>query len=182
MIWGYTNKWGNTKIKHPFWSIKSLMSYKYFKIPYIFFQTEEAEKAKMGTTNLFWLKLLVCFGLIGLIKGQLEWVDPPPKYDCPKRPLYPCQCLRGSEEGIYVRCNNTNIASLAVGLKQVRTLIHTLSIENCNIEKVYGDLFRMLSVKILEISDTPIKDISDNTFDGVIANGLKVSLNIYYIY
>ena len=133
----------------------------------------------MGNATLFWLiKLLVCFGLISLIKGQ--WVDPPPKYDCPKRPLYPCQCIRGSEEGIYVRCNNTNIASLAVGLKQVRTLIHTLTIENCNMEKVYGDLFQMLTVRILEIHDTPIKDISDNTFNGVIANGLKVSQDNAY--
>ena len=79
-----------------------------------------------------------------------------------------------------MRCNNTNIASLAVGLKQVRTLIHTLTIENCNMEKVYGDLFQMLTVRILEIHDTPIKDISDNTFNGVIANGLKVSQDKAY--
>ncbi len=79
-----------------------------------------------------------------------------------------------------MRCNNTNIASLAVGLKQVRTLIHTLPIENCNMAKVYGDLFQMLTVRILEIHDTPIKDISDNTFNGVIANGLKVSQDKAY--
>ena len=47
-------------------------------------------------------------------------------------------------------------------------------------EKVYGDLFQMLTVRILEIHDTPIKDISDNTFNGVIANGLKVSQDKAY--
>lgn len=47
-------------------------------------------------------------------------------------------------------------------------------------EKVYGDLFQMLTVRILEIHDTPIKDISDNTFNGVIANGLKVSQDNAY--
>ena len=48
-------------------------------------------------------------------------------------------------------------------------------------EKVYGDLFQMLTVRILEIHDTPIKDISDNTFNGVIANGLKVSQDKAYM-
>ena len=32
----------------------------------------------------------------------------------------------------------------------------------------------MLSVKILEIRDTPIKDISNNVFDGVIADQMQV--------
>ena len=48
-------------------------------------------------------------------------------------------------------------------------------------EKIYGDLFQMLTVKILQIHDTPIKDISSNTFDGVIANGMKVGLKYYII-
>lgn len=41
-------------------------------------------------------------------------------------------------------------------------------------EKLYGDIFQSLTVKILLIKDTPIKDISDNTFDGVIADNLEV--------
>ena len=41
-------------------------------------------------------------------------------------------------------------------------------------EKIYGDLFHSLTVKILEIKDTPIKDISENTFEGVIASGMEV--------
>lgn len=121
-----------------------------------------------------WLTLVLVFLCCNLSLGQ--WVDPPPKYECPARPLYPCQCLRGSDVGVYIKCNNTNIASLSVGLRQVRTLVHTLTIENCNIEKLYGNLFQLLTVKILEIKDTPIKDISDHTFDGVIADGMEVSL------
>ena len=74
-----------------------------------------------------WLLVLGSLGsFLGEVNGQ--WVDPPPKYDCPKRPLYPCQCIKGSEDGVYIKCNNTNIASLAVGLRQIRTLIHTLTI------------------------------------------------------
>ena len=76
--------------------------------------------------------------------------------------------------GVYIKCNNTNIASLAVGLRQIRTLVHTLTIENCNMKKIYGNLFQQLTIKILEIKDTPIKDISENTFDGVIADGIEV--------
>lgn len=120
-----------------------------------------------------WL-VVVVLNLATVVKGQTsEWVEPPPKYDCPKRPIFPCHCLEGSEEGIYVQCNNTNIASLAVGLRQVKTLIHTLTLEDCNMEKMYGDLFQALTVKRLYIKDTPIKDISDNTFDGIIADGLE---------
>ena len=132
--------------------------------------------------SILGLRLFACllvFGSIAPQKARGQWVDPPPKYDCPKRPLYPCQCIRGSEEGVFIKCNNTNIASLAVGLRQIRTLIHTLTIDNCNMEKIYGDLFQLLTVKILEIKDTPIKDISENTFDGVIADGMEVRYITY---
>ena len=93
------------------------------------------------------------------------WVDPPPKYQCPWRNVYPCNCTKGSDEGIFLECSNTNLASLAVGLAQVKSLIHTLRIESCNIERLFGDVFRSLTVKKLHIVDTPIKDISDNTLD-----------------
>jgi Leucine-rich repeat (LRR) protein len=79
--------------------------------------------------------------------------------------LFPCNCTRGSEDGIYLECANTNLASLATGLRQAKTLIHTLTIRSCNIEKVYGDIFRPLSVRILRLEDTPIKDIADGTFE-----------------
>ena len=116
---------------------------------------------------------------LSLTQISAQWVEPPPKYECPERPLYPCKCLRGGDEGVYIKCNNTNIASLSVGLRQVRTLVHTLTIENCNIEKLYGSLFQLLSVRILEIKDTPIKDISDHTFDGVIGDAMEVSTYVF---
>ena len=94
-----------------------------------------------------------------------EWVDAPPKYTCPGRSVYPCNCTKGSDEGIFLECANTNLASLAVGLAQVKTLIHTLKIESCNIERIFGDVFKSLTVKRMYISDTPIKDISDNSLD-----------------
>ncbi len=93
------------------------------------------------------------------------WIDAPPKYQCPSRSVYPCNCTRGSDEGIYLECSNTNLASLAVGLTQVRTLVHTLTIDGCNFEKLYGDVFKGLTVKKMIVRDTPIKDISDNTLN-----------------
>ena len=55
------------------------------------------------------------------------------------------------------------------------------TLDNCNMEKIYGDLFQALTVKILEIKDTPIKDISENTFMGAIADGMKVRNNVFVI-
>jgi hypothetical protein len=104
------------------------------------------------------LKLLILNVLCLYVDGQ--WIDQPPKYDCPKDPraLYPCNCTLGSDEGVYIECSNTNIASLAVGLSQVKTRIHTLVISNCNMEKLFGDIFQKpFTIKILKIEDTPIK-------------------------
>ncbi|XP_040569853.1 uncharacterized protein [Lepeophtheirus salmonis] len=113
--------------------------------------------------------LVLVFGSLS-VNIQGKWVDPLPKYGCPKRSIFPCECTKGSDEGIYLECSNTNIASLSVGLQQVKTLIHTLIINNCNIEKLYGNLFKPLTIRILKIFDTPIKDISDGTFDQLSAS------------
>ena len=91
--------------------------------------------------------------------------------------------------------------------QQVRMLIRHLEISECNIEKLYGDVFKPLAVKvvknqisllkllhlksilivcilnitkyyvlpnqIMKIEDTPIRDISDGTFDGSFAESLE---------
>ena len=100
-----------------------------------------------------------------------------PKYSCPKRELYPCVCLSGSDNGVNVQCANTNLASLALGLKQVKSLMSTLRITNSNMEKLYGSVFKPLSVKKLMIEDTPIKDISDGTLDFI-----ATTLEELYVY
>ena len=57
-------------------------------------------------------------------------------------------------------------ASMAVGLRAAaKVQIANLTITNCNIERLFGDVFKSLTVKKLHIVDTPIKDISDNTLD-----------------
>jgi len=74
--------------------------------------------------------------------------------------------VKGSDTGLHVECTNTNLASLALGLRQVnKILMESLLIANCNVEKLYGSLFKPLSAKKLTLEDTPVKDISDGTFD-----------------
>ena len=43
------------------------------------------------------------------------------------RLLYPCNCSGSGDDGVNVKCNNTNIASLSVGLRQVTQLFSMIS-------------------------------------------------------
>lgn len=36
--------------------------------------------------------------------------------------LYPCLCVKGSDDGLFVRCENTNLATLAVALQNLASL------------------------------------------------------------
>ena len=78
-----------------------------------------------------------------------------------------------SFQGIAVHCENTNLASMAVGLRRfgfcwafcifIRLLhrtggkIKNLTIVNCNLERLYGDVFRTNKITKLVIRDTPIR-------------------------
>jgi len=33
--------------------------------------------------------------------------------------LYPCECVKGSDNGLYIRCENTNLATLSVALQNL---------------------------------------------------------------
>lgn len=53
--------------------------------------------------------------------------------------IYPCVCLKGSDVGIYVTCNNTNLATLSVGLEILSSLdipIEHLIINKGNFGKI----------------------------------------------
>ena len=55
-------------------------------------------------------------------------------------------------------CENTNLASMAVGLRQADDIkIANLTIINCNMERLYGDIFRTSQIVKLIIEDTPIR-------------------------
>ena len=60
------------------------------------------------------------------------------------------------------------VASMAVGLRQAtKVQIANLTITNCNMERLYGDVFRSNNIVKIIIRDTPIRDIANDTFIGV---------------
>jgi len=112
--------------------------------------------------ELFHLQIgVLCFVLS--VHGFAEYKEPP-AFQCPEFGLYPCLCMGESDEGIVVKCENTNLASMAVGLKQAKVKMANLTISNCNIEKLYGDVFRSNEITKIVIEDTPIKQIENDTF------------------
>lgn len=67
-----------------------------------------------------------------------EYIPPGPLYRCPKENilLHPCTCDNESDQGIYVSCNNTNLASMSVALNNLATFklpIEKLTINRCHI-------------------------------------------------
>eukprot|EP00095_Tigriopus_kingsejongensis_P011359 maker-scaffold444_size168727-snap-gene-0.34 protein:Tk11359 transcript:maker-scaffold444_size168727-snap-gene-0.34-mRNA-1 annotation:"Chaoptin" len=110
----------------------------------------------------------IVFLTLWLAASSQKWVDPPPKYQCPENwEIYPCKCLQDGDDGLHIECSNTNLAAVGYAIKLIKPLIHTLAITNCNIEKMYGNIFTPLTLQVLRIEDTPIRDISDGTFDGI---------------
>lgn len=69
------------------------------------------------------------------------YVPPGPRFSCPKEPkyVYPCVCVRGSDRGLYVRCENTNLASLSLAFSNLGNEgipIEELVLYKCNIGKL----------------------------------------------
>lgn len=74
-----------------------------------------------------------------------EYNEPGPKYRCPKTgslsetALHPCRCVAESDFGLALHCENSNLATLSVGLSNVASLgdvvVDNLTISSCNIGK-----------------------------------------------
>ncbi|GJQ76084.1 hypothetical protein Trydic_g1836 [Trypoxylus dichotomus] len=113
------------------------------------------------------LRLTVILGL-----AVAEYIPPGPKYRCPKELLllHPCKCESESDVGITVLCENTNLASMSVGLNNLATFklpIERLTISKCHISRLYGSLLYKLILRTLYIKNTPIETIDEFTFLGV---------------
>lgn len=86
--------------------------------------------------TMYTAPFLVLTSILALIK--CEYIPPGPKYRCPKEHLllHPCKCDTESDVGVTVRCENTNLASMSVGLSNLATFrlpIEKLTISNCHI-------------------------------------------------
>lgn len=78
-----------------------------------------------------------------------EYNEPGPRYRCPKTgslaelALHPCRCVADSDNGLALLCENSNLATLSVGLSNVASLgnivLDNLTISSCNIgEHLYN--------------------------------------------
>lgn len=122
------------------------------------------------TDGLLWA-LIVIF-LSALQTTSAEYIPPGPKYTCPEKPklIYPCECTRGTDDGIFITCENSNLASLSVAFINLASLnvpIEELHIKRCKIRNLFGTLLHKLSVRRLHVIDTPVASISDHVFYGI---------------
>lgn len=67
-----------------------------------------------------------------------EYIPPGPAFQCPKKKalLFPCVCTASGDRGIRVLCENSNLASLSVGLKNLaeeKLQVEELTISRCDI-------------------------------------------------
>lgn len=77
-----------------------------------------------------------------------EYIPPGPVYPCPTDStttlLYPCVCERGSDTGLYIKCENTGLAVLSVGLGNIAGLglpVERLLLKECKICEYKFDNF-----------------------------------------
>ncbi|XP_067004524.2 protein artichoke [Anabrus simplex] len=100
------------------------------------------------------------------------YIPPGPRYRCPENSimLYPCRCVAGGDDGLRARCENSNLASMSVGLSNLASLnepIEELTFYRCNIGRLYGTMLYPLKVRVLRIEETPLKIIEPFTFFGI---------------
>lgn len=53
--------------------------------------------------------------------------------------IYPCVCNQGTDDGLFIRCENTNLASLSIAVNNIATLkmpVEELIIHKCNFGKI----------------------------------------------
>ncbi|XP_066142674.1 chaoptin [Euwallacea fornicatus] len=103
---------------------------------------------------------------------QAEYIPPGPQYRCPKEKLllHPCTCDVETDQGIWVSCNNTNLASMSLALGNLATFelpLEVLTISNCHIGRLFGSLLFKLKLRILRIAETPLEVIDEFAFLGV---------------
>ena len=120
--------------------------------------------------TMWFLSVLLISGALPRTMGG--YIPPGPRYTCPKEPIYiyPCTCTRGSDDGLFIRCENTNLASLSlafVNLGNEAMPIEELTLYKCNIERLYGPALYPLEVRVIRFIETPLKIIEEHSFLGV---------------
>ncbi|XP_060534843.1 toll-like receptor Tollo isoform X1 [Cylas formicarius] len=106
------------------------------------------------------------------IYATAEYIPPGPLYRCPNEPLllHPCTCDAETDQGLYVSCNNTNLASMGVALNNLATFelpVERLILNGCHMARLFGGLLHKLKLRTLLIENTPIETIDRYSFLGV---------------
>lgn len=84
--------------------------------------------------------------------------------------MYPCICEKGTDSGLYIRCENAGLALISVGIGNIAGMglpIERLLLKECKFTNLFGSLLHRSTVRILEIVDTPITSIEEYAFAGV---------------
>lgn len=85
--------------------------------------------------------------------------------------LFPCKCDKGSDIGLFVSCDGSNLASLSVALQNLAGLngskVEEIVIQRSHFTSLYGTLLHQSNARVLKIFDVPIKLINEYTFWGI---------------
>lgn len=90
--------------------------------------------------------------------------------------IYPCKCVRDGDRGVYIVCDDANLAMLSLGLANVKLPIESLVISNATIARLFGSIFDNLTVFQLEVINSRIATIADDVFAPLAANLRSLSL------
>lgn len=87
------------------------------------------------------------------------------EFKCPKNQFYlfPCRCLSGGFKGISLLCDNSNLATFALALGNVKEPISSLVISNSNITRLIGPLFKEKSVLSLTFQNSNLHDVDSDS-------------------
>ncbi|UYV71104.1 hypothetical protein LAZ67_8001720 [Cordylochernes scorpioides] len=78
--------------------------------------------------------------------------------------LYPCSCSGGGTQGVQIECKEANLAMLAVGLRNARSLtLQSLYIHHIQLAKLFGEVLHEHESKKLSITHSGIKTIEKGT-------------------
>lgn len=108
------------------------------------------------------------------------YIPPGPKYVCPvdQRPIFPCRCLAGGDDGLRVLCELSGLAPMAAAFSNLAAQpLAKLTISRGRFVNGFGAALRPLRVTELLIEDTPIKVVDEHFLEGINTTLTKVVLN-----
>jgi hypothetical protein len=108
------------------------------------------------------------------------YIPPGPKYNCPvdQRPIFPCRCLAGGDDGLRVLCELSGLAPMAAAFSNLGNQpLAKLTISRGRFANFFGAALRPLQVTELLIEDTPIRVVDEHFLEGVNTTLTKVVLN-----